>query len=882
MRGSARFRPRYVIDAIAENFKRGRSGRAAPALTVVMPVYNVAEYLPEALDSVLGQSFTDLELITVDDGSTDDSLQILRDRSLLDGRLRVLTQPNAGQGAARNRGVTHARGEFLTFVDSDDVVPRTAYEHMIGSLRLSGSDFNVGSVVRLQDGRTFNTSWVRTVHWSDQLRVSLESFPEAMHDIICCNRMFRTSFWREQVGDFETGHAYEDHLPLLRAYVRADSFDVLAEVTYHWRVRRSSTGQQKSRTGNLRDRILVKQQADTFLRAEATPYIHALWVARVLEVDFPPFVQMARTANAEYRDLVSRTMRSFLDMATPASLARVRVINKVRSRLAAAGEWEQLEAAEAYFRDVGSLPPTRMVDGHIEADLPRSPGFLTGLDGAVLRMAPHECQFQGVIGRLEWTGGGLNLVGWAGPRGVSVTRAARHRAWLVDEDQRIELPTRTISTPAANWSSNQQYADRSTGFSAFVAFSEMPRKETSWWVEVELEQSGLVVSGPLAFREAESGVGVPKAWEVELAGEPAQIQVGWTKPRGLRIEVCLDHPSIDPGRAVAEVRSIDFSGEQRTLSLTVDHPGVPGKDVRAWALGNRRSELSMLGIDSDDGTSILRWSLEASSGRPAPSQRLRLHPGKPGDSRPLPLSREMSMRAPIRLFDAICNVRVGQPRRGSMVLDLMPPLAPDELGAFHQQCLRNEYWSHPSALTGSAFFQCGDGHGPAGHQRTLDRLLAEREPEFDRVWGVKDFSVQLPPGAIPVVVGSRQWYAAIARARFIASDDALDARFRPRRGQPCLRTFASDIFDRAGRSLWESQGWPEHEIRDAQRSLTVQWDLLLAESDHDAREYRRQFDFDGEVIVLDGGPRDGTASDQLWQRLMDRSNRRVPRPDPCP
>src|SRR3954447_22785622 len=123
---------------------RGRGRRAAPdvpaparppVLSVVVPVYNVAPYLVDCLDSLLAQTLTNLEVIAVDDGSTDGCPEILAGYAARDPRVRILTQPNAGQGAARNRGVASARGELLTFVDSDDVVPRRALKAMVRTLR---------------------------------------------------------------------------------------------------------------------------------------------------------------------------------------------------------------------------------------------------------------------------------------------------------------------------------------------------------------------------------------------------------------------------------------------------------------------------------------------------------------------------------------------------------------------------------------------------------------------------------------------------------------------------------------------------------------------------------------------------------------------------
>ena len=91
-------------------------------VSIVVPVYNTAEYLPACLDSILAQSFTDFELILVDDGSTDDSLWICEAYAFRDARIRVFHQQNAGVSAARNLGVEQAQGDWLCYVDSDDVV----------------------------------------------------------------------------------------------------------------------------------------------------------------------------------------------------------------------------------------------------------------------------------------------------------------------------------------------------------------------------------------------------------------------------------------------------------------------------------------------------------------------------------------------------------------------------------------------------------------------------------------------------------------------------------------------------------------------------------------------------------------------------------------
>src|SRR5690349_8686628 len=98
-----------------------------PRLSVVVPVYNVERYLDECLASLAAQQVADFEAILIDDGSTDGSAAIAQAYADRDPRFRLISQPNAGLGAARNAGIALAQGEFLAFLDSDDKVPADGY-----------------------------------------------------------------------------------------------------------------------------------------------------------------------------------------------------------------------------------------------------------------------------------------------------------------------------------------------------------------------------------------------------------------------------------------------------------------------------------------------------------------------------------------------------------------------------------------------------------------------------------------------------------------------------------------------------------------------------------------------------------------------------------
>src|SRR5215212_526256 len=117
-----------------------------PRISVVVPIYNVEAYLAECLQSLVDQTFGDFEAIVVDDGSLDRSRAIAEEFAARDERFRVVEQPNGGLGKARNTGAAYATGEFLAFVDSDDVLPEYAYQMLVAALDETGSDFATGNV----------------------------------------------------------------------------------------------------------------------------------------------------------------------------------------------------------------------------------------------------------------------------------------------------------------------------------------------------------------------------------------------------------------------------------------------------------------------------------------------------------------------------------------------------------------------------------------------------------------------------------------------------------------------------------------------------------------------------------------------------------------
>lgn len=111
-----------------------------PAISVIIPVYNAHVYFAEALPALLHQTFQDYELIFINDGSTDDSEAILQKLAQEDVRVQVLSQENKGQGAARNKGIDRAKGDFICFVDIDDAVSEKMLERLYQKAQQEDAD----------------------------------------------------------------------------------------------------------------------------------------------------------------------------------------------------------------------------------------------------------------------------------------------------------------------------------------------------------------------------------------------------------------------------------------------------------------------------------------------------------------------------------------------------------------------------------------------------------------------------------------------------------------------------------------------------------------------------------------------------------------------
>jgi len=224
-----------------------------PLLSIVVLVYNTARFLPECFDSLLSQSLKDIEIIAVDDASTDESWAICRAYEARYPNFRCVTKTHEGGAIAGNFGVSLAHGRYVALVDSDDRVTANGYQALIEEALRCNADIVVGRAARLTDGVISTTAFLHEPFvWSQRRQLgNVAEFPALIDDGFYWNKVFRLDFLRAHGLGMEPGLLYADRPFVHRAYYLSRCTAIIPELVYLWRSR--PPGAEASITQRLRD-----------------------------------------------------------------------------------------------------------------------------------------------------------------------------------------------------------------------------------------------------------------------------------------------------------------------------------------------------------------------------------------------------------------------------------------------------------------------------------------------------------------------------------------------------------------------------------------------------------------------------------------------------
>lgn len=215
-------------------------------ISVIVPVYNVERYLKRCIESIINQTYKDLEIILVDDGSTDSSGNICDEYKKIDKRISVIHKKNGGLSDARNEGLKVVTGTYIAFVDSDDFLDLDMYEYMQKNIEKENADIVIcGTKIDYDNGKIIVKSSKKLEEF-DTKRALIELNSFKTFDMSVWNKLYKKSVIDRIM--FPVGKKSEDYFVMYRYFDRAQKVVVLPEAKYHYIQRENSISRGKEIT----------------------------------------------------------------------------------------------------------------------------------------------------------------------------------------------------------------------------------------------------------------------------------------------------------------------------------------------------------------------------------------------------------------------------------------------------------------------------------------------------------------------------------------------------------------------------------------------------------------------------------------------------------
>lgn len=221
------------------------------AVSIIIPTYNVEDYIGICLDSILKQTMQDFEIIIIDDGSKDKSHEVaLEYQKKYPDKIRAYKQENTGQGGARNKAVTLAEGEYILFVDSDDTVEPTLVEKTYQLAKKTDADMVIfNAFVTDEAGKMLTIMKGCNI---DAKEITVEKYPKVLLEYPCpWNKLYRRSIFDNPDMRFPTGMWYEDLVGACIFLINTRKIEVLSEPLYYYMQRSTSVMHSRTNEKNL-------------------------------------------------------------------------------------------------------------------------------------------------------------------------------------------------------------------------------------------------------------------------------------------------------------------------------------------------------------------------------------------------------------------------------------------------------------------------------------------------------------------------------------------------------------------------------------------------------------------------------------------------------
>lgn len=236
-------------------------------ISVIIPVYNSVPYIIKCLDSIIYQTLSGIEIICVNDGSQDNSLEILNEYAKKDSRIIVINQENKKQGAARNAGLKIARGEYVGFVDSDDWIDSDFYEKLYDCAKKYNSDIALATNVRIGNGKTKKRINITSENFYTKLQDKFDVC-KLWKDGCPTNKIYRRELLINHDIKYPENVYCEDKIFTTKAVFFANGIVTVPDIYYYYyRNQTSTVVKSKFKKGHSDDKNKAKLEVLEFLKA---------------------------------------------------------------------------------------------------------------------------------------------------------------------------------------------------------------------------------------------------------------------------------------------------------------------------------------------------------------------------------------------------------------------------------------------------------------------------------------------------------------------------------------------------------------------------------------------------------------------------------------
>lgn len=325
-----------------------------PDISVVVIVFNDAERLPTAVQSVLDQTLSNVEVIIADDHSTDGSYEVAQSLAAQSDRVRAIQLPenSGGCGEPRNQGVAIARGRYVMFLDSDDTLEVNACRNMLNAAEHTGADLVSGLCVRVHtDNRSGKTAkWYSWLYNRTRTFESIAEIPDLLvFDTLSTNKCYRRDFLVEQGLSFPRGIHYEDLLFSAEAYMAASRITLIPNTVYFWNVvekaAEKSISNRRHEINNFADRVEIHRRIDRILDHKGLDELKLHKDRKFLKHDLVLYLRELPFLDDDYRHRFAEMARSYIQEFPEEAYADLPPIHRLCAYLLLREDWDNLTPA---------------------------------------------------------------------------------------------------------------------------------------------------------------------------------------------------------------------------------------------------------------------------------------------------------------------------------------------------------------------------------------------------------------------------------------------------------------------------------------------------------------------------------------------------------